>query len=468
MLNKGSFFVITILTLILSLYKLEYGIWFVITDLLIGSKGGYLFYFESGGAVISIRMALWLVVMAVWAGKTINSWIKNKKLEIDFFKSSYFFYFLILFIFISWGAFNGFLKGNGYGNIFFDFNNWLYFALIFPIYDVLSSSEEKLKDFFKLFLACSAWIIFKTFFLLFIFSHNIIGVVDWLYRWVRITGVGEITNMGLGFSRIFLQSQIFVLIGFFIFLFLLIEIIKEDSYLKNKNFWFSFFGLGASLSVILISLSRSFWVGLSFGVVSFFIYLFLKKERRKKILPAIAYLFLAGIASIALLVLTAKFPYPRPAGEFSAADILSARALALSGEAAVSSRWSLLPRLWGEIKKAPLLGKGFGATVTYKSSDPRVLETNPKGEYTTYSFEWGWLDIWLKIGFFGLLAYLILIGKIFIAGIRSENKIILALMFGLLAISVVNVFSPYLNHPLGIGYLLICAAVILNKKKELF
>ena len=31
---------------------------------------------------------------------------------------------------------------------------------------------------------------------------------------------------------------------------------------------------------------------------------------------------------------------------------------------------------------------GFGTSVTYETSDPRALETNPDGLFTTYSFEW--------------------------------------------------------------------------------
>jgi len=60
------------------------------------------------------------------------------------------------------------------------------------------------------------WLGFKPFFLLFIFSHDMIGMTAELYRWVRLTGVGELTRMQGGFYRIFLQSQIFSLAGFFI------------------------------------------------------------------------------------------------------------------------------------------------------------------------------------------------------------------------------------------------------------
>ena len=80
-INVSAFFVISLLTLILSLYRLEYGLAILLIELFIGSKG-YLFYFASNGLTISLRIALWLIIISVWLGQTINSWIKNKKLEI--------------------------------------------------------------------------------------------------------------------------------------------------------------------------------------------------------------------------------------------------------------------------------------------------------------------------------------------------------------------------------------------------
>ena len=119
------------------------------------------------------------------------------------------------------------------------------------------------------------------------------------------------------------------------------------------------------------------------------------------------------------------------------------------------------------------MGQGFGATITYQSSDPRVLQASPTGEYTTYAFEWGWLDIWLKLGLFGVLAYLVLIGKIVISGLKLvldnrqqtiDNRTVLGLIIGLGVIVVVSIFSPYMNHPLGIGYLILVSAILENFK----
>jgi O-antigen ligase len=120
-----------------------------------------------------------------------------------------------------------------------------------------------------------------------------------------------------------------------------------------------------------------------------------------------------------------------------------------------------LSPLGAQIKKAPVFGSGFGTTLTFKSEDPRVTTVNPTGMYTTSAFEWGYLDITMKIGIVGLGIYLYLIWKIG-TGLwkkRADNYN-LGLLLGLIALLVINIFSPYLNHPLGIGYLMILTALI--------
>jgi O-antigen ligase len=142
--------------------------------------------------------------------------------------------------------------------------------------------------------------------------------------------------------------------------------------------------------------------------------------------------------------------------------LFSERATELD-EAAISSRWELLPKLWQKITEAPILGKGFGTTVTYQSRDPRQLASPGQGIYTTYTFEWGWFDIWLKLGFFGMLAYLALLIK-FIAETFKNSKNNPSLFVGLgiclIVLAIVNFFTPYLNHPLGIGFILIAATFL--------
>jgi hypothetical protein len=461
--NFTAFFIIIALVLILSLYRLEYGLFILLAELLIGSFG-YLFYFEAGGFKISIRIALWLIVMSVWlAGAVIKS-VKTKKLELEFFRSPYLFYFSALFIFIALGAVNGFLKNNSLNNIFFDFNNWLYFLLVFPVFSLLRS-DDNLNIVKQIFLASISWLSVKTIILAYVFSHSFNFFIPDLYLWVRRSGVGEITQVVPGFNRIFMQSHVFVLIGFFILLFYLLKNLAEKHIALNRQN-LSLIGLASLLlSIIIISFSRSFWLGLLAG--GFFIWLAIIFKLKIKLKEFIIFNLAAGsiiILSLAITFIAVKFPYPAPSGGFDAANLLGERATQIASEAGASSRWQLLPPLWQEIKSAPILGRGFGATVTYISSDPRVLSANLKGEYTTYAFEWGWLDVWLKLGIFGLLAYLILFIKLIFDGFKIGSHYSLSLAAGLIVILAVNIFSPYVNHPLGIGYLIITAAIMENLK----
>lgn len=460
-----AFLIIVTIVLIFSLQKLEYGIFIILAELFISSKG-YLFYFEYGGIILSIRIAFWLIVMAVWAGKIINEFFVNKNLKVNLFKSkksSDFSYFFVLFIFIAWGFINGFLNKNGFNNIFFDFNSWLYFSLIFPLFYVLKD-KNNFKILFNIFSISILWLCIKTFFILFIFSHNLSFITE-VYRWIRITGVGEITQMQGGFSRIFFQSHIFVLIGFFIFLFFITDIILKKKNYPKKSILFYFFITTTFLTLVIVSFSRSFWIGLAVGFLFYyFIILFFYKANWKKIIILTMMIFSSGILSVVFIVGIVKFPYPKPMNEFLTTELLMKRVSEMSGEAAISSRWLLLPALWGEIKSAPILGRGFGSVVTYETKDPRALEQNKNGKYTTYAFEWGWLDIWLKLGVFGFLAYFVLIAKIIYNGLKiKENKnqwIIYGLTSGLIIISVVSIFSPYTNHPIGIGFLLLASLLI--------
>ncbi len=362
---------------------------------------------------------------------------------------------------ITWGLVWGLIRGNSFQNLFFDFNGWLYFAVIFPLVDVIKSRGQ-IENVLQIFMAAVTVIVIKTFFLLYIFSHNLEIAMYPLYHWLRQFLIGEITLMSSGFYRIFFQSQIYVLIGFFI---LVAFLIWQKDKSKKLIARYALLIIGC-LASILISFSRSFWVGLASGIFILLIFLIIDKFSFKKIIKiglcGLAILIISG----ATILITVKFPYPTP-GKISWGSMLEERLTDLN-EAAVRSRWDLLPPLGRAIVKHPIIGSGFGTTVTYKSSDPRAVQVNPGGIFTTYAFEWGYLDIMLKIGLAGLVIYLLLIAKIWRLGwfwSHSGEWLPLGLLLGLAALLVTNFFSPYLNHPLGIGYLLLCSTLFSVMKK---
>ncbi len=462
---KFSFMVILLSALILAFWGgLEYFLYVLLAEIFVSSKG-YLFFWDFGGIKISIRIALWLLFMSVFLAKFVIIFFKKKKKAFEsFLQNPFFSYFMVLFAFIVWGVVNALLNKNSFATMFFDVNAWFFFLLLFPFL-FIERTEKFLKNILSILLASSFWISLETLFLFYVFTHKIFPLNSFLYKWVRDTGVGEITAMGNGFSRIFFQSHIYVIVSFFLLFFLFVYYFSKFDFrqiFKIRNFYFYLFLFLLFIAVNLIGLSRSNWLGIILALLLSFVLVYYFYGFKVFLRTCFGFLG-ASFLAVLLIVVIFKFPYPQK-NNANPINLISERASQVKNEAGVSSRWSLLPKLLGEIKENPVLGKGFGTLITYKSSDPRVLASNPTGLYTTYAFEWGWLDVWLKIGVFGLLAYLALLLKILMSFKQIKEKIYkknkddlikLSLLVSFFAIIAINFFSPYLNHPLGITYLLL-------------
>ncbi len=480
------FWLIAAATLGLSLWRLEYGLLIVLAELFIGSKG-YLFSLDIGGVVISIRIALFLVIMAVWLAKKIFS---NKVSSFKFQVSSFSTWFLFLFAALAIGLIQAIILRNDYGNIFFDFNAFLFFAYLFPLSEILRQPHfdagvnwERLG---KVAIASISWVAIKTFIIFYIFAHGKSIDTIMVYKWVRDTGVGEIVKVDQGFFRIFFQGQIYELLALIILLGIIgyrrsirYQVFNINNFLPLvKSHWLLGVGLA---SVIIISFSRSFWVGGTAGlIVLISLMTFGLKMKRRAI--GIFLLYFIGIFAVGFILIFALMNIPPRKGKTaSLSSLVSERATVQ--EAAGQSRMELLKPLWKGILKHPIIGSGFGATITYNSKDPRILQNDPAGAYTTFAFEWGYLDLWYKMGILGPLAYLGLIGSVLLALwriIKEKSEMVLAginvqaislgVFAALIALAAVHFFTPYLNHPLGIGFVIlssIFAVFAKNREKQI-
>ncbi|MFC1615363.1 hypothetical protein ACFL2L_01040 [Patescibacteria group bacterium] len=501
--NKMCFLAIILITIILSLKKMEYGIYILLAELFVGSFG-YLFFYETGGISVSLRLGLFISVMSVWLAKVLTS----KEHRLGFIKklknNKFIKYYFIFFAFLVWGVIWGILRKNGIDNVFFDANSYIYFALIFPFLDVIKNKDQ-IKIIIEILFASAIVISVKTLFLLFVFSHKMYYVMEFLYKWIRDYRLGEITEWQGGFYRVFSQSHIYVLIA--LFAVILLNTKQRESVVSAETHELTRIRTRKArmlilyvlfFSIVLVGLSRSFWVGgLMAGIVMIAILLFVIKYPIRKLIKFILSLILCGVASIIFIFMLVKFPYPKENIDFSI-SLFSSRASAITGESGASSRWNLLPVLTKATFKHPIIGSGFGSAVTYTSNDPRVRASSPTGDYTTYAFEWGYLDIIFKIGLAGMLAYLLLVWKILAkayfylksevcgneAGfadrspvstsassrggrISTQNsrgvylpKLVFWLIIGLIVILATSIFSPYMNHPLGIGYIMLATAIL--------
>lgn len=451
-LNQSIFIVILLAVLILSLKRLAWGFYVLLAELFIGSKG-YLFFWQTDSFRISIRIGIFLVMMAAW----LYQLLKNKKGVGQFFskENQFFYYYLTLVLFLLIGLVNG-LAYQSFTNTFFDFNGWLYFALT-PVFFAVFCQKEIISKSLSILLAAVSYLSLKTLVLLVIFSRQLALPLEIIYRWVRESGVGEITWAGVNFYRIFFQAHVYVLIGFLLSAsFLLFA--RKLSFGKGEKRWL-YLTMILSSTAVLASLSRSFWLGgLAALAIALGVYLWQEKPGLFKFGQVLLLLIVLFFLESGFLKLIS--------GSFEN-NLIAKRFEAPTEEAAASSRISQLKPLWRAVKNNLLLGAGFGQIVTYQSADPRIRKASPDGWYTTYAFEWGYLDIWLKIGLFGLLSYLALLFKVAYEAFLLFRKnqlwpLILGLILSLFGLAVTSIFSPYLNHPLGIGWLMLTSAMIFS------
>lgn len=460
LLNKTGLFnyltmVIILATFVISLRNIKIGLYIALTELFIGSKG-YLFFISIAGFNLSVRIGIFLAVFSAWLiwlikdqsrFKEITRIAKNNKT------------FILLGIICIWGIIFALINNNNLSNIVFDFNAWIYFLYLFPFLTVYNSLKF-INNLMQVLAAAITAIALKSLIFLYIFSHTRF-LSQLIYKWGRDTGWGEFTAITESLYRIFSQAQIYALIGFFIIMGYLI--FKGRLNYRHTINQYLFIILFSLLTIIILSLSRSFWLAL---IVTFIILILIGiifyKYRTKQVLSILLRLGFLFLLSYALIVFIINFPYPKTDKISDASTMISSRLI--MNESAVSSRWSQLPHLTTAIAQHPIIGSGWGTTVTYQSQDPRILtEENPEGWYTTYAFEWGYLDIVLKIGLFGLIIYLIIIWQQFKISWQLFKKntdpyyrsILIGLILGLVALLITHGFSPYLNHPLGIGYIII-------------
>ena len=436
--------VIAITVLIAALYRFEWGIYAIVAELMIGGKG-YLFSLPVGGGRLSLRMVLFLLVISVWMSRRLLENLEQKRHRFDFHP-----YILpsLMAAIVAFSTVRG-LQHFSTAQVFFDANAWLFFLLLGAFASALSKPEhfERIVQ-----LGCAAAIVIslKTGVLLYFFGHSDPAAIAETYQWVRNSGVGEITQVSDTLFRIFMQSHIYALITWLTVMALLISraLRRTDSLIiAGITLYLSGFAL-------LTSQSRSLWIGWAVGMLFLGVLAMLRYALSPGRMVILVMLIVVIVQSQLALLSFVSGSY--------GGNIINKRFGGMTQEPASSSRQHQLRPLITAIAEHPWLGSGFGRTVTYTSMDPRVRKEYPDGKFTTAAFEWGYLDIALKTGVIGLLLYVVWLFTIIQQCLAQKNShgslggIRLGLVCGLIGVVVTNIFTPYLNHPLGIGYVLLC------------
>ncbi len=435
-LNWIILLIIALLTIFFLFKKPIYALYIPLAEIFWGSLGHSFDY-----NVISTRLLIFVLVLLIFVIKNIGQLKKIKILKDKALLRLYL--FLLFFILVT--AIAGYYNSYDLRKVFFDANAYIYLLYLPVWYQVYD--KKYLGNIFNMLKAAALIITIKTLILLNIFSQDYKFLdIDSIYKWVRDTRTGEITPFKDSFFRIFMQSQFYLILAWF-WLFL-----KQMKDFKNRN---SFILLAIISAALLVSLSRSFWlgifVGLLFVVVNIFIY-------QKKRISFYIFLSLAtvGIAGILLVQVFYNLPI------YKNINIFTQRTTSVT-EPAANTRSQLWSPMWQVIKERPVIGHGFGKQITYQSSDPRIKNIdNPEGWTTTYAFEWGWMDQLVKGGTILVLLFVIWLIQLYYRAYlkMAINPVLsLALTATLTSLLIIHIFTPYINHPLGLSFLMLISII---------
>ncbi len=436
--------ILVFLTFIATSFSPVAGVSIVVAELIVGGKG-YLFSLPEGGQDISFRLGIFLAVFAA----TLMHLLRRKSLWGAQWR---FRWVWLAFLGLAvWAAFVGVLRGHGLGNVFLDANAYLYIGAV-PLFGLLRSREE-----FRRVLWVSAAAIgvlaIKTAFVQGLFAHYPSTELVQLYKWVRDTGVGEITWIIGRLYRVFFQSHVWGLFAFFTGLGLAVA----DR--KRQWFWTTIAGLGAY--VVIVSLSRSFWLG---GIAAAVVSLggLLARRSLRSYFPQVVL-----ASGVALLLAYVGFlwtlNFPGLWGGAGGSGSLVRNRTDIATESAASSRRELLPAMHKKILEHALLGNGFGTSITYRTLDPRVNVTHDANGtlYTARAFELGYHGFAVHAGVPITIVLLAAFIWVLMQGVHilrlqtTERPLVAGLLASGVALMVLHLTTPYLNHPLGLGMLIL-------------
>jgi hypothetical protein len=445
-------FVLTLVVTAITSRHLDLGIYLMFIELFSNPHGG-LISAPISGFTFSLRMAVFTGVMLGWvigmATKRYAINIRDHRLKL----------FALLALAALWGMITGALSQD-IRQVFADGNAYLYLLYLLPIVSV-RWDEIKKHNLIQILAAGGIWIALVSLGLLYTFTHFGNNILTPAYSFFRDVRMAEITLLEGGVYRVFIQSQLFSMVfGFFLLTSLGAKIKKQY-----------IIGIAAIiLSVIVLAFSRSFWVGLM-PTLLFLLgtLIYTHRPTIKQYIRFSATSIGAIIASVILLFVVVLFPLPnKDVAGLALFDSLKGRTTE-SSDAAVSSRWNLLTPMVGDILKQPIWGYGFGKEVTFQTDDPRARAINPDGTWTTYAMEWGWLELWLKMGILGPIAFIYagygLFKDLWNYMGSKQSWLGAALIGGLIFIFATHIFSPYLNHPIGLGYMLFLIPFLSIKKQ---
>lgn len=445
---------VTVAAIGLAFWRPEYLFPIALAEI-IATSNGHSLGIELLGANIGIRIMLFAVLMFATLWKI----YRDRQNPIP---NGYRLPSALLILLLVFSVLQGWLSDYSLRDVYLDANGYLAIGYVLAAWTWTRTTVDR-KRLLEAVGAGTLWIVSKTLLLFFAFGHLHPKTLDPLYLWIRDTRLGEITLQRANVYRIFLQSQWYLVPALLASAsYMLLGEKKRESEVRILHM--------LTFAALIASLSRTFWLALALAAICIVVYVIWKRGILR-ILSRAGGLGLTKVASIALLWILIAVPIFQTVGTDIFGGLLRDRATGTS-DAALDSRAQLLHPMIEAIEQAPLAGHGLGKNVTYKTSDPRYIDTHDTNIVSTYAFEWGWLDILVKFGLVGLFIIAVLLGLLGLdlwKATKTDSTrtwLYIALLGSLIALIIAHAFSPYLNHPIGWGMVALIVALVPRRSSK--
>ncbi len=438
---EGSLVFALLLLLGLLYYKHPgWALLLVYSELLLGGAGQFL---QFGG--LSLRTLYLATFLLLWA---IHSLYTHKK-ETLWVPQRLFYSICVLFFVIGIAFVQGILH-YPFMNVVRDALPFAFFLLLIPSYHLYVKEQTSIPTrYIKQLLAASiigSAIWGMSLFILFVTGTE--QIHQPFYNWIRDVAAGKITNMQTGFFRVVFPEHLFIPAA--------VLVLSATYTQQAKRLWLQILLLAASLSIMAINLSRAYLLAL---FVSFFILLY--KQSWKQ------WLGIGLINTVLFLSIFFSLHLYGSGGQSWGLSLLGIRTQSIIQpqiEESTYTRMSLLPPIYSHISSSPLLGQGLGTTLTF-------MHPLSHTQIQTTQFDWGYLELWVKLGIAGLILilYLLLrISKELLKQIQEQKEqelFFVGILASTGAYMIITIFAPVFMHVFGV-VLLVATITLLQIKQK--
>lgn len=424
--------------------KLDILLYIIIADLVLGGAGRYIVI---GG--ISARMFIFgitLIILVVQIFTTYKGRISYSKLYIPY---------ILLFISFGISTIIG-LKNNIHSNVWLTVSGYTYFLFfIYFIQNVRSKDlAVRLFVFFNRLVVVLSCVSIFFYIMLFVYGISYYA----LYNTPLINnGFGALGIMGTRLPRVFLKCSVFIPMSL---IYYISEYLRKNEK-ESRN-------LTAVVILFLGLLSTEtigFWITFLFGGLILIVAIRKSiKRRRLIILFAIFFCFSLGYASFYKYASSVHInSYDNTPDATLQQNIIAARLN--TDDKSTSIKIEQAKVLLNASSDHIIFGNGLGKIVPVNAGATHRLSSR---------FEVMWLELLMNNGLFGVIAYfalIIYIMKIIIFDISRNDvevtNISINVSIGLVMMVIINLSNPFLNNPIGIGYVILCASVANALNKEI-